>query len=170
VAESNVKGLAELQKFMDTLTPKMEANVMRSALRYGAEHELKAEVQANLLQNGSVRTGELISGIKVGTRKAKGKITALVKATGRHAFVANMLEFTGAKAHKIAAKGLGALGFLGRVFKSVEHPGFKAKPFMRPALDARGIDATIAVGNFIKGRLASKHGLDTAHVIVEGDE
>lgn len=161
--------MAELQKFMDELTPQMEANVMRGALRAGATQELLPEVQANLMHNGSVRTGELIAGLKIGTKKVGGTVKAVLRLGGKHAFVGNWLEFTGAKAHSITAKSLKVLSFGGRFFQSVNHPGFKAKPFLRPALDNRYVAATIATAEYIKNRLATKNGLDTKNIVIEGD-
>jgi hypothetical protein len=52
----------------------------------------------------------------------------------------------------------------------VQHPGFQPKPFLRPALDAKAAEATVAAGNYIKYRLATKNGLDTSDVSVEVEQ
>ena len=41
---------------------------------------------------------------------------------------------------------------------------------MRPALDSQATRAVVAAGEYIKRRLATKHGLDTSGVMIEGDE
>lgn len=160
----HIKGLSDLQKFLDTLTPKVEANIMRGALRAGM-NVVKPIAQANV---HSV-SGELAAGLKVGTRRRGGTVTANLKATGPHASIAHLVEY-GTKAHFIQVKNSKWLTFGGIFAKSVAHPGARPNPFMRPALDSQVTTATVAAGNYIKDRLATKEGLDTAHITVEGDE
>lgn len=162
--ETHVKGLADLQKFMDQLTPKLEANVMRGALRAGMD-VVKPVAQSNI---HSV-SGELAKGLKVGTRRKGNIVMAYLKATGVHAFLAKWVEF-GTKAHDIAAKAGGWLSFRGIFAKSVSHPGAKRYPFMRPALDGQAQAAVIAAAEYMKERLSTKEGLDASAVLIEGDE
>lgn len=163
MADVHVKGLSDLQKFLDEFTPKMEANVMRGGLRAGM-NVVKPVAQANI---HSV-SGELAKGLKVGTRVRKGTVFASLKAKGVHGFVAKFLEF-GTKAHRISAR-FGSLFFRGFFAKSVEHPGATKKPFLRPALDQQATAAVVATAVYIKDRLQTKHGLNTSHVMIEGDE
>jgi hypothetical protein len=107
--------------------------------------------------------------LKVGTKAKGGLVKAILKATGKHARVAHLVEF-GTKAHTITAKGKKAISFGGLLFQSVHHPGAKPHPFMRPALDQQAQAAVIAAGEYVKRRLATKYDLDTAHITVEGDE
>lgn len=158
---AHVKGLADLQKFLDQLTPKLERNVMRGALRTGM-NTVKPVAKANIR---SV-SGLLAKGLKVSTKAKGGAVTASLKATGKHRWLARFVEF-GTAAHKIAARKVPALWFGGWFVKSVNHPGAKPHPFMRPALDSQAQNATVATGNYIKARLATKHGLDTADVTIE---
>lgn len=158
----HVKGLSDLQKLLDELPVKLEKNVMRGALRAGM-NIVKPEAQQNI---HSV-SGELARGLKVSTNAKRGVVTAKLKATGPHAFIAHMLEFTGASAHTIMPSVKKALAIGGASVASVEHPGFRPKPFMRPALDARAGDAVVTVGNYVKQRLATKSGLDKADITVE---
>lgn len=162
--ETHVKGLAELQKFMDQLPPKLEANVMRGALRAGMNQVLpvaKAGVHSV--------SGELAKGLKVGTRLRGHTVTASIKAKGKHGPVAHLVEF-GTAAHLIAAKARGgALAFLGVFREFIRHPGARPKPFMRPALDGQAQNAVIASAEYMKKRLATKEGLDTSAVLIEGD-
>lgn len=160
---AHVKGLADLQKFLDTMPAKMERNVMRGALRAGM-NVVKPAAQANIR---SV-SGLLAKGLKISTKAKGGTVTASLKATGPHGWLARFVEF-GTRAHKIAARKVPSLWFGGFFVKSVQHPGARPKPFMRPALDSQAQNATVAAGNYIKGRLATKHGLDTADITIGGD-
>ena len=168
MSDIKVSGLSDLQMFMDTLAPKLEANVMRGGLRDGATKELLPEAQANLLAAGAVRTGELIAGLKVRTSARGGTVSASVVSSGKHAYIAKWIEY-GVKPHTITAKG-GLLSFGGVFAKSVQHPGFAARPFLRPALDRSGQAAVVAVAEYIKKRLATKEGLNTSGVHIEGDQ
>lgn len=162
MTEKTIKGLSELNKFLQQLAPKAEANIMRGALRAGM-NTVKPVAQANI---HSV-SGELSRGLKVGTRSRKGTVTANLKAKGPHAHVAKWVEF-GTKPHEISAKD-GALSIGGGFAKSVQHPGARRRPFLRPALDAQATAAVVATGEYIKKRL-TKAGLDASHVKIEGDE
>ena len=160
----HVKGLAELQQALNQVPAKIEANILRAALRAGAkvvQEEVKAQVP--------VKSGTLRRGIKISTARRGGKVTAKVKATGKHAHIAPWLEY-GTAAHRIVAKGKGLALFGGGFAKVVQHPGLPPRPFMRPALDARAAQAVLATGNAIKKRLATKHGLDTPDLELETDE
>lgn len=162
--ERNIKGLAELNKVLLTLPEKLQKNVMRGALRAGIS-VVKPVAKANI---HSV-SGELAKGLKVGTRSRGTTVTANLKAKGPHGFVAKWVEY-GTAAHAIVAK-LGGSLFLGGLFlKSVNHPGARPKPFLRPALDSQATAAVVAAAEYMKARLASKHSLDTSHVVIEGDE
>jgi HK97 gp10 family phage protein len=164
MAEVQIKGLDELLKFMDQLPPKIEANVARGALRAGM-NVVKPVAQRNI---HSV-SGELAKGLMVGTRRRGSKVTSNLKATGKHRSVAHLVEF-GTRPHNIAAKFRGWLSFMNIFRKEVHHPGARPKPFLRPALDSQAQSAVRAVAEYTKHRLATKHGLDTAHIKVEGDE
>jgi hypothetical protein len=194
MADIHITGLKELQAFLDTLPAKIEKNVMRGALRAGAVKELLPEAQANLMSNGSVVTGELISGLKVVTQFKNGKVIARVlsKHVNEKGIPDNLplwVEY-GTKAHFISVQEnekpinyrlsarrmslvrasmttvnrnvlkIGA-NFIG---PTVHHPGAKPKPFLRPALDRSGGAAVVAAAEYMKARLESKHGLDTADI------
>lgn len=164
-----VKGLAELQTFLDQLPAKMEANVLRGALRAGAKPILEAAKSAAPVGEPSetnrkrykLYAGALRDSIRISGRidKRNGKVTASVKAGGKtksgaDVFYAHMVEF-GTKPHIIG---------------DGTHPGVQARPFMRPALDAQSGAAIVAVGEYIKKRLATKNGLDTADIEIEIEE
>lgn len=169
MADVHITGLEELNDFLKALPVKIERNVLRGALRAGAAKELLPEVQANVAKNGSIKTGEYIAGLRVGTRSRGGVVTAYVKAGGKHAYLGPWLEF-GVKAHNIAAKVGGWLSFGGIFAKSVAHPGIRPRPHFRPALDSRGTAAVVVAAEYMRERLATKEGLDTAGITIAGDE
>ena len=162
-SEVHVTGLSDLQKLLDTLPAKLEANVMRGALRAGMKVVLPVAAR-----NVHSVSGELAKGLKIGTRIKGQTVTASLTAKGSHGYVAKWVEF-GTKPHTISAKG-GALSFGGIFAKSVEHPGATPHPFMRPALDQTASAAVIAVAEYMKNRLDIKEGLDTSDNVIEGDE
>lgn len=114
-------------------------------------------------------SGLLAAGLKIGTGSRGGRVFAYLRARGKHAYVAKWVEF-GTKAHRISAKDKGWLSFGGLFAKSVQHPGARPKPFMRPALDAMAGRAVLAVAEYCRRVLDSKHGLDTAQLRFDGDE
>lgn len=164
MAEIHVTGLADLQKMLDTLPAKIERNLMRGALRAGM-NVVKPAAAAGV---NSI-SGELARGLKVGTRAKGGVVYATLKAGGKHGYIARWVEY-GTAAHTITAKDRKALSLGGVLFQSVQHPGARPKPFMRPALDQRANAAVVAAAEYMKERLATKQGLDTSHITIEGDE
>lgn len=156
----NVKGLDELQKLLDTLPSKMEANVMRGALRAGMKPVLES-ARSNVRK----RSGKLAEGLKIGTRKRGYQMVSRLQAKGEHGYLAPWIEY-GTSPHIIK----GPLRFGKRWYRNVRHPGARPYPFMRPALDSRKGAALRATGEYIKRRLARKHGIDTSHINLEGDE
>jgi HK97 gp10 family phage protein len=179
----NVKGLADLQKFLDRLPVKLERNVMRSSMRHGANlirNDAKARApvgppsQKNRRLYGGY-AGALRDSIRVGTSARGGKVTAYIRAGGRNkktgaaVFYTHFLEY-GTKAHNIAAR-VGGWLKIGNLFaKAVEHPGITARPFMRPAMDTQAQAALQAMAAHMRATLARKHGLDTTHIKLDGDE
>lgn len=163
MADVHVKGLAELQKMLNTLAPKMEKNIMRGALRAGA-NVIKEEAKQNI---NSI-SGQLAKGLKVSTSGKGGEVIASVKAKGPHGYIANWVEF-GTKPHTITAEE-GSLLLDATFAGSVDHPGASPHPFMRNSLDAKSGAAVVAVGEYIKKRLATKEGINTSDITIEAEE
>lgn len=181
-----VKGLKELNSFLQQLPAKLEATVLRSGMRDGAK-VVEEQVKQNLRSNGSVDTERLLGSVRVSTRLRRGKVYASVRAGGRsgakkvmqgkggrlrvgyeQAYYAMWVEY-GTSAHAIRPRKPG--GFLaiapGVFVRGVEHPGSRPKPFMRPALELRAQEAVIATANHMKRRLSGKRfGMNTSGVEV----
>lgn len=160
MSDVQIKGFAELQKALETLPAKIEANIMRGALRAGA-----VVIKKEIAQNVPVQTATLKQGLKIKTRNKKGFVTATIRTAGKHGFVARFLEF-GVATHEIKAKDGSSL-FFGSIFvDKVTHPGISPKPFMRPAFDRSTNEAIQAVGKYIGKRL-TKQGIETPDIEVD---
>ncbi len=192
MAETHVKGLAELQKFLDQLPVKIEKNIMRGALRAGM-NAVKPVAQDKVNRV----SGLLARGLKVSTNSKSGTVWSSLKARGQHGYIARFVEY-GTKPHFISVpeaerpvnlrlsakrgevvrasmttvnRAIRSLRIAGTfVGPTVFHPGATPRPFMRPALDQQANAAVVAAAEYIKNRLATKHGIDTAHIVIEGDE
>lgn len=153
MAESSfkVEGLAELERRLSELPFKLAKNIMRGALRAGA-NTMRAEAKARV----SVRSGALRDSIRVSARLKGLEVTARVTAGGKgrkgDAFYAHMVEF-GTQSHLILPKTKKALVINGQLVKGVLHPGAAPRPFMRPAFDGRAQQAVVDVGKYIAERL-----------------
>lgn len=158
MAQFETKGLKELDRFLQQLPERIHKNLLRGGLRAGLKPVLK-EAKSNV----SVKSGILRDGLKVGTSGKGNNVYAYVKSRGKHGHIANWLEY-GTRPHTISAKGE-ALQIGGTfVGGSVEHPGTRPKPFMRPALDSQSRNAVIAMAVYMKKKLSTKHGLNTADI------
>lgn len=174
MADVRVKGLAELQKALDTLPAKIQKNVLRGALRAGVKtiiplakaniHNVSGELARTLDARGAIGTktkgGTVIARLRAGT--------GLGRKGTEPANLPLWLEF-GTAAHRIVASKAKTL-FFGIFAKATQHPGARPKPFMRPAIDAGAAGAVVAAANYMKERLSKKEGLDTSYIKIEGDE
>lgn len=147
MAEESIIGGRELDAFLQQLPVKVERNIMRAALRAGA-NEFKAAAKSGV----PVDDGDLRASIRVTTRSKNGTVYASLKAGGKKAPHWHWVEF-GTAAHKIRAKPQHALSFGGVTVREVEHPGAKPHPFMRPAFDAAATAAIAAAAAKIRQRL-----------------
>lgn len=154
MADESIIGGRELDAFLQTLAPKVEKNIMRAALRAGANVFLK-EVRVNI----PVVDGDLLASTRVSTRSQRGRVSASLKIGGKRAPHAHLVEF-GTKPHVIEPKKkTGALLIHGAFARLVHHPGAKPHPFARPAFDTKGRDAITAVASKVRERL-TKEGIN----------
>jgi hypothetical protein len=158
----HVKGLSDLQRFLDALPPKIEKNVLRGSLRAGISQAILPAARANIR---SV-SGKTSKSLKVRTDARGGQVTASLYTK---LYTARFLEY-GTKPHIIRPKNGKALAIGGLFVAAVEHPGARATGFMRRALDTRAKDAVVAAAEYMKTRLATKYGLDTAGVEIGDGE
>jgi HK97 gp10 family phage protein len=151
--EEMIVGGRQLNDFLQQLPARVEKNIMRAALRAGA-NVFKAEAK----QEVPVDEGDLLASIRVSVKSKRGTIYASVKAGGKRAPHWHLVEF-GTRPHKIKPKNAHALTVGGKVVGEVDHPGARAKPFMRPALDSKSAEAIAAVVTKIRERL-TKEGIN----------
>jgi len=184
---------------LDTLPAKMEANIMRGALRAGC-NVIKEAAKANVpvAMPGSTKFGATMGALRASIRVSakidsrNGVVMGTVKAGDkRGVFYAGWVEF-GTKPHYISVpmsergtyttrrgrvktysmttinKNVLMIGgnFVG---PTVHHPGASPHPYMRPAMDSQAQNAVMAAGEYIKKRLATKNGLDTAEISIEAE-
>lgn len=182
VDEQYILGGAALDALLGTLPVNIEKNIMRGALRAGAKVFL-----AVVKQNIPVDKGALRASARITTRVRKGEVTASVKVGDKNVYYANMVEF-GTRAHLVkvqeSERGVNrrtgkALSYrtinrnvlrIGNTFvgPTVEHPGARPRPFMRPAADAGFEAAVAAVQAHVRKRLA-KEGLTTPEPVPPGE-
>ncbi len=151
--EQTIVGGRELFNLLQQLPLKVERNIMRAAMRAGA-NEFKKGAQTEV----PVEEGALKASIRVTTRSKNGTVYAAVKAGGKKAPHWHFVEF-GTAAHKIKAKPGHALDVNGQALREVDHPGARARPFMRPTFDSRSRAAIAAVAAKIRQRL-TKEGIN----------
>lgn len=163
-SDVTIKGAKELFAFLNQLPVNVEKNIMRSALRAGASVIAK-QAKANV----PVKMGGLKASIRTGSNVRKGGAEAYVRAGGRKnkanskdnsAFYANFVEF-GTAAHMIYPATKKKLKFKAkdgstRFANFVLHKGAQARPFMRPAYDAKSEEAILAVTKRIRQRLTKQ--------------
>jgi HK97 gp10 family phage protein len=161
----NVAGLSELQNALDTLTTKLQQNIMRGALRSGAkviQQHAKSIVPAETTTEGKAyalslgwQPGALKKSIKISARLKAGHVEAKVKAGNRQAFYAHMVEF-GTAAHWIRPKNGKTLVIGGQHVSAVYHPGARKNPFMRISADSKAHAAVEQVADYIRTRLTAE--------------
>lgn len=150
MSEESIIGGRELDALLQTLSVKVERNILRAALRAGA-NEFKAAAK----QGVPVHDGDLQRSIRVSVSSKRGTVYASLKAGGKKAPHWHWVEF-GTAAHKIRAKSQHALSFGGTTVSEVDHPGARPQPFMRPAFDSASAAAIAAVAAKIRQRLTNE--------------
>ena len=150
----NVKGLNDLMKALDALPGKLANNCLRGALRAGAK------VVANEAKRMCPQlSGELVKTIRYDVDRPKGSdaYAAYVKCGPKKA-PARKAPAKGRKKARQPAQPDRRGWYAHFVeFGTVRSP---ARPFMRPAFDAKQAEAMAAFGAYIRKRLLTKHGID----------
>ncbi len=175
-----INGLKELDTLLKELPAKIEANVMRGALRAGQKVMMNG-AKLNLAEVTKRDSGNLERSLKINfSRKSTrfGWLRSYLIAGSKDAYYAHMVEF-GTAAHFISVKksarpsrmtrkGEKAYGMstinrmvargslmIGKNFvgESVAHPGSKPRPFMRNTFDAYNDLALKASVEYIQKRL-----------------
>lgn len=164
----NVQGLKELHQMLQELPVRIEKNIMRGAIRAGANVYRDAARLAAPVDDGTLKKS-----IKTGsTNVKKGNVVVNV---GTDLYYARMIEFgtasfytgtgrTVGKPYKIPKKVKGkrrlkkALNFGNVIVNNVTHPGIKPQPFMRRAFDGASDQAVSTFAQYVSTRLAKEIG------------
>lgn len=185
----NLKGGKELSDFLGAFPTRLQKGAVRAGLT-AAARPIRDQARANAPRE----SGKLARAIRTGSPKVQpdGTVTIKVRMKGAHAYIGLFMEY-GVAPHfitagdsqlsarkltnKLKAQENHGLSSDGQVMKigggfvsgAVLHPGFAAKPFLRPALDAKADEAIKAFGDRITSYLKSKTGF-TAPAVLEVDE
>lgn len=166
---SKLHGMVDLTQVLAALPEGLEKNVLRGALKAGAEVFAEGARE-------ECRSEEVRKTIKTSSRAEPGLVTAKIQTKGPGAQKAPWLEFgtdphfisvddeqsggrTVRRINRLAKEGSLVIGgkFVG---KTVHHPGAKPYPFMRPPLDTRETAAVDAMVSYARKRL-TKEGILT---------
>lgn len=152
----HIRGYEELDRRLKELPAKVEAKLLRNALR-AAARVIEAEVDRRVPR----KTGAMAETVRVSTsiKPSKGLVTAKVVVGNKKGVFYPLFVERGTKAHTIAVKVAKRLaiggGSVGVVFAtSVQHPGAKPEPFMAPALAASADAAVEACAQYLRDHLA----------------
>lgn len=173
--DENILGGRELDELLQTLPGKMQKNINRAGLRAGAV-VLRDEAKRNV----PVASGDLRNSVRVTSRARGAEVSVSVKAGNRIAYYARFVEY-GTREHlvQVSDQDRGINRRTGRqislttinrqrrslaiggnlIGPSVQHPGARPKPFMRPAVDSALPRAIEAITAKIRERL-TKEGLN----------
>jgi HK97 gp10 family phage protein len=167
--EFRVQGLKELHTMLQQLPVRIEKNIMRGAIRAGANVYRDSARQAAPVDDGilkrSIKTGS--------TNVKKGRVVVTV---GTDLYYARMVEFgtasfytgTGrsvkkpykipktSKSGKITKRLKKAIKFNGVIVNNVTHPGIRPQPFMRRAFDGASDQAVATFAQYVSTRLAAE--------------
>lgn len=161
VSTVEVKGMTALLKALDELPNNIEQRMLKDSLHV-AVGPIYRRAKATLDQH--VLTGRLTGSLKVMDVTPKRRnITEVGVAAGDFRLFHRTvnpywLEF-GTAAHHIQARKAGALRLHGnKMVMSVEHPGAKAFPYMRPAFDGGYQEALDILGRMIHDHLEQYYG------------
>lgn len=163
MAELDIKieGLAELDRKLRGMTDNLAQRALRNAVRAGAtvvlrDMRTRVPVGPAHFEHGTKKhsTKHLRDALRISTRFSG--LTASASVTpGKAAFLANWLERTGAKAHRIPKRGnqshfVPGIGWV----KPFTHPGMKPRPFMLPAFNASWQQALEKFTEVLKEQIA----------------
>lgn len=159
--EVQIDGLAELDQLLKTFAPRIEANIVRGALR-SAQKVILDEAKRRVPKDD----GHLAASLRVSSKinKKRGRVITNIVAGNAKAFYAHMVEYgTGAfyqgngesvrGAYVIKAARKKSLFFGTAARKEVLHPGAKPQPFMRPAFDTKQAESLDQFRKYMRQRI-----------------
>ena len=161
---TTLSGTKELEAVLKQLPKEIGIKVLAKATRAGAavvKKDADARLESSGVSKRGGRKGKPALGI-VRDRKGTASVTFLL-GIHKSRWYLIFREF-GTAPHKIMVKRAEVLGSAatGRIFGTeVDHPGQRARPFMRPAIDSKADDALLAMGR-VMGKETEKAALKLA--------
>jgi HK97 gp10 family phage protein len=151
----NISGMKEIEANLRQLSDDIRDKMLTDAAREGAQIVQAEAMHLAPKERGLASPLSIVSRIKIRMKKPdRFGVRAYVVAGAPHS---HLLEF-GTKAHKIVAKFKKALAdkaareFFGRV---VNHPGNRARPFLRPAFEAKKVEAVNRMADVLRQKIAA---------------
>ncbi|HKY80271.1 MAG TPA: HK97-gp10 family putative phage morphogenesis protein [Sphingobium sp.] len=182
-----MKGLKETMAFLEAFPARIQKGAVRSALTAAAK-----PVRDQARANAPRESGMMAKAIKTGSPRVEqdGTVSIKVRLAGPHSYIGHFIEhgvaphFISAGDSVLSARTLtqklnrdGSEGDAGAmkigdtfVTGAVPHPGFAAKPFMRPALDTKADEAVQAFGDRLRSYLKDKTGFTAPARLDEVEE
>jgi len=144
---TRVEGAEELKAKLEALRGKARGAILAAAGKAGAE-VIRAGAEANApgphIELELARSTDNAVEFMIGPDLAHWYYQFFETGAGRHTITGNAKE-------AVAFQGVG--GEVVRV--SVDHPGMKARPFLRPALDEKGPEAVDKIGRELRRGIES---------------
>lgn len=151
------KGMDQLARTLLALPDRMAKGILRSSLRQGANVVLR-QARADV----PVEDGALRKSLRVTTGVKRRTVQALVQARAPHAHLA---EF-GTAPHSVARGAELESNTLQD--RGPHHPGARAQPFLRPALDSNEGEVLQAVATQMRKQFSDR-GIDVSGADVEAE-
>jgi len=137
--EFEIKGLKELDEELKKFPIELQKKALGSMVAAGGRIVKDAAIN-NFMTNAKTLNLDKeekfwsLKNILLRRMKRKDRGKSTLTYSIRAQYPAHFME-TGTTPHTITAKKAKSLGVDGRFGKSVKHPGYAARPFLRPALD-----------------------------------
>lgn len=162
-----IKGGKELHALLQQLPVEIETKIMRNAMAAGVR---VIRDEAKLQVADTSESGLLRKAIKSTRNTKRGQVIAKVKLKGPHSYAGLFLEY-GVEPHEISVRNAEGSLKIGKnyVGQEVMHPGFSAKPFFRPAFDAKAKEAINVIGEYI-GRYLQFGSISAPTIAVDEEE
>jgi HK97 gp10 family phage protein len=148
-----VSGLKELEANLRQFSDDVRDKMLTDATRAGAEVVQVEAINLAPKKRGLASSLSIASRIKIRMKQPdQFGVRALIVAGAPHS---HLLEF-GTKPHKIVTKTKKALAdkaanlFFGKV---VNHPGNRARPFLRPAFEMRKLEAVNRIADVLREKI-----------------
>jgi len=147
-SDTKLIGFDDLNFYLNNFADKVEKRILKTSLSAGA-----IVIKKQAKKNAPRRTGTLRKAIKhkrlKGNRASVRIFVDRGKKSKNDGWYAHIIE-GGARAHKILPRKGKGISIGGRVLTETDHPGIKARPFMKPAFESKYKEAIISAGKRLR--------------------